>query len=143
MLLNSQKFHSTLLKTARTGQLVIRCALDAAMDPGLREILRSQLRELDAIETEALILARRRGWEPKEPDFLLRFLTDRMTRFRVTLRSSDSRTAEIMIRRNTEALIANLRELHRYRDRDPQIRILAQKLQDCDTAHIRRLQKYL
>ena len=143
MHMKNRELLSSLLKTTQTGQVELRSALDTVMGPGLRAALQSQLREYDALETEALSIALQRGWELKELDIGQRFLADRKTRFLVTARKTDSGIAEVMIRKNTDALIGGLRNIHRFQDRDPQVRILSQKILDCETAHIRSLQKYL
>ena len=40
-------------------------------------------------------------------------------------------------------MIQGLRQLHQSENRDQQIRILSQKLLDCETAHIRQMQNFL
>ena len=56
---------------------------------------------------------------------------------------SDPKMAEIMIRSNTNAMIRNHRQINRSSGHDSPVLILAQKMLDCETAHIRRLQQYL
>ena len=141
--MNSQELLSTLLKTTQAGQIEIRSILDGAMSPSLRSVLQSQLREYDDMETEALTLALQRGWDLKSLASGARFLTDRFTRIRRSRRDMDSKIAEVMIRKNTKAMISGLKYLHQYKGQDSQLCILAQKLLDCETAHIRRLQSYL
>ena len=60
---NSKEILSSVLKTAQMGQVGIRSLLDTSMQPALRSALESQLREYDAIETEAHAIASQRGWE--------------------------------------------------------------------------------
>ena len=58
--------------------------------------------------------------------------------------SSDlSRIADLLIQGNTKGMIQGLRNLHRFSGQDHQIRILSQKLLDCETAHIRQMQAFL
>lgn len=141
--MTSQELLTELLKTAQTGQIEIRSMLDAAMEPSLRCILQSQLREYDAMETEALTIALQRGWDLREVEFGSRVLTDKLIRFRLKGRATASGIADIMIRKNTNAMITSLKNLHQCKEQDPQICILSQKMLDCETAHIRRLQSYL
>ena len=141
--MKNQELLSALLKTAQAGQVEIRSILDTAMEPSLRCILQSQLREYDAMETEALTIALQRGWDLKALEPGIRFLTDRLTRFRLNRRNTDSRIAEIMIRKNTNAMISSYKHLHQYKGQDSQVCILCQKMLDCETAHIRRLHSYL
>ena len=141
--MNNQELLSALLKTSQSGQVEIRSLLDTAMGPGLRSTLQSQLREYDAMETETLTLALQRGWDLKALDPAVRFLKDRATRFQLNSRNTDSRIAEIMIRKNTKAMIESLKNLHQYKGEDSQVCILSQKILDCETAHIRQLKFYL
>ena len=138
-----QEFLSALLKTIQTGQVEIRSVLDTPLGSGLRSTLESQLREYDSIETEAFTIALQRGWELPELDPGRRFLKDRVTRLKLNGRGTDSRIADLLIQGNTKGMIQGLRNLHRFSGQDHQIRILSQKLLDCETAHIRQMQAFL
>ena len=98
---NGKEILSSLLKTTQMGQLGIRSCLNASMRPGLRKALESQLREYDAIESEAHAIASQRGWEVEELDPALRFMTDAMTRMKLSRGNCDSRIADMMIQGNT------------------------------------------
>lgn len=141
--MNNQELLSELLKTTQTGQVEICSILDTAMNPSLRGALQSQLREYDAMETEALTIALQRGWDLKSLEPATRFMADKLAKIRINGRNTDSKIAEIMIRKNTKAMISGLKNLHQYKGQDSQVSILAQKILDCETAHIRRMQSYL
>ena len=134
---------SSLLKTTQIGQIEIRSVLDTAMEPSLRAILRGQLREFDSIESEAHRIASQRGWELPELDPAIRFLLDRRNRFRLTGKNTDSRIADILIQGNTKGIIQNLQNIHRFQSEDTRLRILCQKLLDCENAGIRQMQAFL
>ena len=140
---NSREILSSLLKTTQMGQLGIRSVLDGTMDPALRKALESQLREYDAIETEAHTLATRRGWELQELDPALRTMTNLMTRMKLTGKNTESKIADMMIQGNTKGMVKSLKNLHRYPSADQQVQCLAQKLLDCETANIRQMEPYL
>lgn len=140
---NSKEILSSVLKTTQMGQVGIRSVLDTTMRPGLRQALESQLREYDAIETEAHSLATQRGWELRELDPAVRFMSDMAVRMRLGGRSNDSKIADMMIQGNTKGMIQSLKDLHRYGPSDEQIQILSQKLLDCETANIRQMQGFL
>lgn len=140
---NSREILSSLLKTTQMGQLGIRSVLGGTMDPGLRKALESQLREYDAIETEAHTLATRRGWELRELDPAIRTMTDLMTRMKLTGKNTESKIADMMIQGNTKGMVKSLKNLHRYPSADQQVQCLAQKLLDCETANIRQMEPYL
>ena len=139
----NQEVLSTLLKTIQIGQTDIRSVLDTTMRSSLRNALKDQLQEYDSIETEAYTLALQRGWDLVELDPGRRFLRDRMNRIKLNSRNTDSRIADILIQGNTKGMIRGLKNLHQFEGLDHQIRILSQKLLDCETAHIRQMQGFL
>lgn len=140
---DSRELLTFLLKTAQLSQTGIRSVLDIGMDTALRDTLRKQLRQYDSIETEAHILAGQRGWELQELDPAVRFMTDRITRARLTGKDTDTRVAEMMIQGNTRDMIRGLKTIHRYTGTDASVQILSQRLLDCETANIRQLQQFL
>lgn len=139
----SKQILSSVLRTTQMGQVGIRSVLDTSMRPGLRKALESQLQEYDAIESEAHSIASARGWELSELDSAVRLMTDMMTRMKLHRTNSDSRIAGMMIQGNTKGMIKGLTDLHQFPDSDGQIRVLSQKLLDCETANIRQMQTFL
>jgi hypothetical protein len=113
------------------------------MRPGLRKALESQLREYDAIESEAHAIATQRGWELPELDPARRFLSDAMVRMKLTRGNCDSKIADMMIQGNTKGMIKGLKNLHQFPKQDDQVSIISQKLLDCETANIRQMQAFL
>lgn len=132
-----------MLKTIQISQVEIRSVLDTPMPSSLRSTLETQLKEYDAMETEAYTIALQRGWELPEVDPGRRFLKDRITRMKLNVRNTDSQIADILIRGNTNGMIQGLKNLHQLETQDRQVRILSQKLLDCETAHIRQMQQFL
>ena len=139
----SQEVLSSVLKTTQMGQIGIRSVLDTSMRPGLRKALQSQLREYDSIETEAHAIASQRGWEVRELDPAVRFMSDMAVRMKLGGRGSDSKIADMMIIGNTRGMIKSLKNIHRYDNHDQQVQILSQKLLDCETANIRQMEAFL
>ena len=140
---NSKEILSSLLKTTQMGQSGIRSVLDNSMRPGLRKALESQLREYDSIETEAHSIATQRGWEVEELDPAVRYMTNMMTKMKLSGRNTDSKIAGMMIQGNTRGMIKGLKNIHQFAGQDEQINILSQKLLDCENANIRQMQGYL
>ena len=132
-----------MLKTIQISQVEIRSVLDTPMPSSLRSTLETQLKEYDAMETEAYTIALQRGWELPEVDPGRRFLKDRITRMKLNVRNPDSRIADLLIRGNTDGMIRGLKNLHQLQTQDRQVRILSQKLLDCETANIRQMQGFL
>lgn len=139
----SKDLLSSVLKTTQMGQVGIRSVLDTTMDASLRTALKDQLKEYDAIETEAHTLASQRGWEVSELDPAVRFLADRVTRFQLTGRNNESKIAGMMIQGNTRGMIKGLKNLHQMSIPDGSIHLLSQKLLDCEQANIRQMQEFL
>ena len=141
--MNNQDLLTALLLTAQSRQVELRSILDTLMGSSLRNTLLTQLREYDAKETDILSTVQQRGWEVRGMDPLKRFLKDRMIRLRLYRDHSDSKIAEIIIQSNTRSMIACFKYLHQYNGQDTLVCILAQKILDCETAHIHQLQRYL
>lgn len=140
---NSKEILSAVLKTTQREQAGIRSVLRSHMGPQLRMALESQLREYDVIEQEIFSVAGQRGWELKELDPALRFLSGQTLRGMGGRTNRDSKVADRMIRRTTKGLILNLQNLHQYPRQDDRISTISQKLADCETAGIRNLQRFL
>ena len=140
---NSKELLTSVLKTTQMGQVGIRSVLDMSMRPGLRKALEAQLREYDSIESEAHSIASQRGWELSELDPAIRFLSDAMTRMKLTRGNCDSKIADMMIQGNTKGMVKGLKNLHQFPKLDEQISMISQKLLDCETANIRQMQEYL
>lgn len=140
---NSKELLSSVLKTTQMGQIGIRSVLDICMGPGLRKALESQLREYDAIESEAHAIATQRGWELPELDPAVRFFSDAMTRMKLSRGNCDSKIADMMIQGNTKGMVKGLKNLHQFPRQDDQVSTISQKLLDCETANIRQMQSFL
>ena len=143
MMKNGKEILSSILKTTQMGQIGIRSVLDTSMRPGLRKALESQLHEYDSIESEAHFIAGQRGWELPELDPAVRFMSNMMTRVKLSRGNSDSKIADMMIQGNTKGMVKGLKNIHQFPDTDAQISTLSQKLLDCETANIRQMQGFL
>lgn len=139
----NQQFLSALLKTIQLGQVEIRSIMDTSLGSSLRHTLQQQLLEYDSMETEAYTIALQRGWELSELDPGRRFLKDKLTRMKLSGKNTDSCIADILIQGNTRGMIQGIRNLHQFDGKDHPIRVLSQKLLDCETAHIRQMQSFL
>lgn len=139
----SQQILSSVLKTTQMGQIGIRSVLDTRMRPGLKDALTSQLKEYDALESEAHTLATQRGWELPELDPAARAMASMMTRVKLQMGGNDSKIADMMIQGNTKGMIKSLKLMHRLPREDGQISALSQKLLDTENANIRQMQAFL
>ena len=140
---SSKEMLSSILKTTQMGQIGIRCVLDTSMRPGLRKALESQLREYDAIETDAHAIASQRGWELPELDPAVKYMSKMMSKAKLARGNADSKIAGMMIQGNTRGMIKGLKNAHQFNRNDEQVNTLSQKLLDCETANIRQMQSFL
>lgn len=139
----SKEVLSSILKTTQMGQTGIRSVADYAVGTNLRRELQSQLKEYDAIETEAHNIAKRKGWQVPELSKGVRVMSDMMSRTMLTVERQDSKIAAMMINGNTRGMIKTIKNQHHSPNIDASVRTLNQKLIDCETENIRQMQPYL
>lgn len=125
------------------GQIGIRSALDTPLSEEMRSALHSQLKEYDRIETEAHTLANQRGWNVKELNPSIRYMTDKMTHMRMSGKSNTAKIAEMMIMGSTKGLIQGMKNSHPYLGQDESVAGLAKKLIDTEHANIKEMEKFL
>lgn len=140
---SSKELLSSILKTTQMGQLGIRSALETEMKPELRQAMQSQLREYDAIERQAHFLAKERNWILPELNHSIRFMTDRMTRLRLSYGDVDSKIAAMMIRGNTSGTIKGMRNLHQFQQQDDAVRTLSKKLLETEQSNVNQMKPFL
>ena len=140
---DSKEVLSSILKTTQMGQIGIRSVQDAALRPEMKQALSDQLKEYDAIETQAHNLADERGWQVEELDPGVRKMAEMMTRARLRGRNKDSKIAAMMMKGNTRGIIKGLNNAHRYHGRDARITALSQKLIDCENENIKQMEDFL
>jgi len=134
---------SSIIKTTQMGQIGIRSVLDAPMSPGIKKALHSQLKEYDAIETQAHDLANQRGWKLNELNPAVRRMADMMTKAKLSMGCNDSKIASMMVQGNIRGVIKGLKNSHRYPHNDQQISELSRKLLDCENSNILQMEAYL
>ena len=134
---------SSLLKTTQMGQIGIRSVLEAEMKPELRRAMESQLQEYDAIESQAHSIAAERNWVLPELNPSIRFMTDRMTKMKLSYGEVNSKIAEMMIRGNTSGVIKGLKNLHQMEQQDDSVSALSLKLLDTESANVDQMKQFL
>ena len=134
---------NSIISTVQMGQVGIRSVLDTSVRNDLRNALQSQLREYDAIESEAHEIASSRGWELREVNPAVRKMADMMTKVRLSYGKVNSKVAAMMIQGNTRGMIIGLKDLHQCSNVDARVSGLFQKLLDIERDNIRQMQGYL
>lgn len=140
---DSKEILSSVLKTTQMGQIGIRSALEAEMKPELRQAMEAQLQEYDAIESQAHSIAAERNWVLPELNPSIRFMTDRMTKMKLSSGEVNSKIAEMMIRGNTNGVITGLKNLHQLTQRDDAVCTLSLKLLDTESANVDQMKQFL
>ena len=134
---------SSIIKTAQMGQVGIRSILNAPLSVSMKDALRTQLHEYDAIERDALTLAASRGWELEQLDPSIRIMTNMMSRMKLSFGNATSKAAKMMIEGNTKGIIKGYKNLNDFPVSDQRVRILSQKLLDCEKAGCQQMQGFL
>jgi len=134
---------SSIIQTAQMGQIGIRSVLNAPLQANLKGALRSQLREYDTIEREALQLAQSKGWTLKELNPAVKHMTNMMTKTKLSYGNRNSKAAALMIRGNTRGIIKGYKNLNQFAVPDERIAALSRKLLDCEKENIQQMQGYL
>jgi hypothetical protein len=139
----SKDLLESVLKTTQMGQIGIRSALDTSAGPDLCKAMESQLKEYDAIESQAQDLAKARDWALKEVDPAVRAMANMSVKMRLAFGNVNSKLAAMMIQGNTRGMIVVLKDLHQTRQPDPQVMALSQKLLDTENTNITQMQGFL
>ena len=139
----SKDILDSIIKTTQMGQIGIRSILNTPMDTQMQTALRSQLKEYNQIEKEALEIADSRGWELKNLDPSIKIMTNMMTRMRLSYGNATSKAAAMMVNGNTRGVIKGLKNLHHFDGNDPKVTNLSQKLIDCEEENIRQMQRFI
>ena len=134
---------SSIIQTAQMGQIGIRSVLNAPLRSKLKDALRSQLREYDTIEREALDLAQVKGWKLKELNPAVKHMTNMMTKTKLSYGDRNSKAAALMIQGNTRGIIKGYKNLNQFAVPDERIAALSRKLLDCEKENIQQMQGYL
>ena len=134
---------SSILKTTQMGQVGIRSVLNMPLRSSLKDALRSQLREYDCIEHEALVLASGRGWELEQLDPAVKYMSNMMTKTRLRFGDVNSKAAAMMIQGNTRGIIKGYKNLNQFAEPDDHVTKLSRKLLACEQENIQQMQGFL
>ena len=130
-------------ETAAMGVLGLQDLLPQAESSGMRQSLRSQIREYQDIAHSSAQLLQATGAQPKDPGLMARLSSQAMATVKTLADSSDSKLAEMVIQGNNMGVTKGLKHLHDYRGNDPKIRALAEKLLAAEQANVSQMQPFL
>ena len=130
-------------ETAAMGVLGLQDLLPQAESTGMRQSLRSQIREYQDIAHSSAQLLQAKGAQPKDPGLMARLSSQAMATVKTLADSSDSKLAEMVIQGNNMGVTKGLKHLHDYQGNDPKIRALAKKLLATEQANVSQMQPFL
>lgn len=140
---NSKELLQSVLKTAQMGRFGIESVLELAVAPGLKQELRDQKKQYDAIENEAHRLAAARGWKIHGLSPATRYMSAAMSRASVLGDERDSKIAGMLIQGNTMGWIKGTKYLHRSAQCGAKVVALARELVAREHDNIQKAQPFL
>ncbi len=138
-----QKLLDAVLKTAQMGRFGIETVMEQAVSPNLKQELRTQKSQYDAIENEAHRLAAHYGWKLRGLSPALRWMSAAMSRASVLGSAPDSRIAGMLVQGNAMGIIKGMRYLHRTEGCEAPIMELAQELVAREQDNLQNAQPFL
>lgn len=141
--MNNKDMLSSIIKTVQMGQIGIRSVRDTPMKQELQDALDSQLREYDAIETEAHNIANERGWKLKELNPAVRSMSEMMSRMQLMGGNYDSKIAGMMIQGNTRGVITGMKNARMHQNKDTRVTALSEKLLETEDRNIDQMKPFL
>lgn len=132
-----------VLHTVQMGQTGIRAVRGNAVRPTLQQELDEQLLEYDAIEKEALRLAKSRSWDLGNVNPAVRQMSRVMSQAKLMGGEVDSKIAGMLIQGNTRGIILGVKNLNRSKQDDSEVTQLAQRLLNRENINIQKSQVYL
>lgn len=140
---SSKDMLSSILKTTQMGQIGIRSVLEKEMSEEMKTALQSQLREYDAIETEAKTVAKQYNWVVTELNPSVRFMAEKIAKAKLHGKDNTSRIADMMIMGNTRGLIKGMKNSHAIACPDKSVGSLNQKLLETEHRNIEQMEQFL
>jgi hypothetical protein len=142
-MINDEILLNSVLKTAQMGRFGIETVMDKAVNPGLKQELRSQKAQYDDIENEANAMAAKRDIKLKGLGTPARYMASMMGRISIMGAHRDSKIAGMLIQGNAMGLIKSMKYLNRCNHCRNDAVALAQKLADREQENIRNAQPFL
>ena len=132
-----------ICKSTQMGQSGIRSVMERAKEPAMKRALASQLREYDAIHSQADRLLRDRGESAQRiPAFTLSM--SRMgAQMQLAMDRTSSKIAEMMIEGNTKGMVKSMRQNRALHALDPKVSSLSNRLLQTELANIEQMKPFL
>jgi len=138
-----QNYFSILLRRTIYGQEQIHALLRTPMKTQFRMLLLLQQKEYHSLEMQLRTVLSQRQIHVKECDPLLLLFSCKIRAFLIHFRKTDHDAISYMIKTSVQGFIDGLIVLRHCNIADSTMRLIAQKLLDCERAFIIRLQDFL
>ena len=141
--MNDKHILTSMLHTVQMGQSGIRCIMNKAISPALKQELEDQLRKYDNIEKQTLALAKDMKLTLTNLNPVVETMSSMMSNIQLIGGETDSKIAGMLIQGNTRGSILGTKNLRKVSRADQRVSDLAQRLLEQEEVNIRRSRQYL
>ena len=141
--MNNEKMLTSLLHTVQMGQSGIKCVMDSAVRPALKQEMMQQLKTYDRMEAQARQLAAQNGLQLRDIHPGILKMSDLMTKARLVGGERDSKIAGMLIQGNTRGMILGMKNLRKGRKTDTEVQALARSLVEQERLSIENSKGFL
>lgn len=142
-IMNNEKMLTSLLHTVQMGQSGIKCVMDSAVRPALKQEMRHQLKTYDQMEAQARQLAAQNGLQLRDIHPGILKMSDLMAKARLVGGERDSKIAGMLIQGNTRGMILGMKNLRKGRKIDTEVQALARSLVEQERLSIENSKGFL
>ena len=141
--MNNEKMLTSVLHTVQMGQSGIRCVMDSAVRPALKQEMRQQLKTYDQMERQARQLAAQNGVQLRNIHPGILKMSDLMAKARLVGGERDSKIAGMLIQGNTRGMILGMKNLRKGSKTDSEVQALARSLVEQERLSIENSKVFL
>ena len=141
--MNNEKMLTSLLHTVQMGQSGIKCVMDSAVRPALKQEMMQQLKTYDRMEAQARQLAAQNGLQLRDIHPGILKMSDLMAKARLVGGERDSKIAGMLIQGNTRGMILGMKNLRKGRKTDTEVQALARSLVEQERLSIENSKGFL
>ncbi len=141
--MNNEKMLTSVLHTVQMGQSGIKCVMDSAVRPALKQEMMQQLKTYDRMEAQARQLAAQNGLQLRDIHPGILKMSDLMAKARLVGGERDSKIAGMLIQGNTRGMILGMKNLRKGRKTDTEVQALARSLVEQERLSIENSKGFL
>ena len=141
--MNDKEMLTSILHTVQMGQSGIRCVENKAVRQDLKQELKRQMRQYDAMENWARQLAGQKNWKLRDIPRSVTAMSDLMANMRLLGGERDSKIAGMLIQGNTRGLILGMKNLRQGKQSDVHVQQLARQLISQERLSIENTEPFL